>query len=77
DKNALFAAAAEFDKGLSQINHFRDVVGKISPQEKQAWASYYFKHRFQLLTTEKRERLSQNPEQQVQHVIQSLYNPFS
>jgi len=49
-----------------------DVVGKISPQEQQAWASYYFKHRFQLLTSEQRERLSQNPEQQVQHVIQSL-----
>ncbi|HHX8464145.1 TPA: MMPL family transporter [Vibrio diabolicus] len=77
DKNALFAAAAEFDKELRQSNHFRDVVGKISPQEQQAWASYYFKHRFQLLTPEQRERLSQNPEQQVQHVIQSLYNPFS
>ncbi|EMK6925116.1 MMPL family transporter [Vibrio alginolyticus] len=77
DKNALFAAAAEFDKGLRQSNHFRDVVGKISPQEQQAWASYYFKHRFLLLTPEQRERLSQNPEQQVQHVIQSLYNPFS
>ncbi|MCS0016038.1 MMPL family transporter [Vibrio parahaemolyticus] len=77
DKNALFAAAAEFDKGLRQSNHFRNVVGKISPQEQQAWASYYFKHRFQLLTPEQRERLSQNPEQQVQHVIQSLYNPFS
>ncbi|EPA1953574.1 MMPL family transporter [Vibrio alginolyticus] len=77
DKNALFAAAAEFDKGLRQSNHFRDVVGKISPQEQQAWASYYFKHRFQLLTPEQRERLSQNPEQQVQHVIQSLHNPFS
>ncbi|MFH4369628.1 MMPL family transporter [Vibrio alginolyticus] len=77
DKNALFAAAAEFDKGLRRSNHFRDVVGKISPQEQQAWASYYFKHRFQLLTPEQRERLSQNPEQQVQHVIQSLYNPFS
>ncbi|ELA7316183.1 MMPL family transporter [Vibrio alginolyticus] len=77
DSNALFAAAAEFDKGLRQSNHFRDVVGKISPQEQQAWASYYFKHRFQLLTPEQRERLSQNPEQQVQHVIQSLYNPFS
>ncbi|EOX3949813.1 MMPL family transporter [Vibrio alginolyticus] len=77
DKNALFAAAAEFDKGLHQSNHFRDVVGKISPQEQQAWASYYFKHRFQLLTPEQRERLSQNPEQQVQYVIQSLYNPFS
>ncbi|EOX4451548.1 MMPL family transporter [Vibrio alginolyticus] len=77
DKNALFSAAAEFDKGLRQSNHFRDVVGKISPQEQQAWASYYFKHRFQLLTPEQRERLSQNPEQQVQYVIQSLYNPFS
>ncbi|HHF3217304.1 TPA: MMPL family transporter [Vibrio alginolyticus] len=77
DKNALFAAAAEFDRGLRQSNHFRDVVGKISPQEQQAWASYYFKHRFQLLTPQQRERLSQNPEQQVQHVIQSLYNPFS
>ncbi|EPD6974626.1 MMPL family transporter [Vibrio alginolyticus] len=77
DKNALFAAATEFDKGLRQSNHFRDVVGKISPQEQQAWASYYFKHRFQLLTPEQRERLSKNPEQQVQHVIQSLYNPFS
>ncbi|EMG7548280.1 MMPL family transporter [Vibrio alginolyticus] len=77
DKNALFAAATEFDKGLRQSNHFRDVVGKISPQEQQTWASYYFKHRFQLLTPEQRERLSKNPEQQVQHVIQSLYNPFS
>ncbi|EMB9224282.1 MMPL family transporter [Vibrio alginolyticus] len=77
DKNALFAAVTEFDKGLRQSNHFRDVVGKISPQEQQAWASYYFKHRFQLLTPEQRERLSKNPEQQVQHVIQSLYNPFS
>ena len=77
DKAKLFQAAAAFEQGLQQTQHFTEVVGKISPDKQKAWASYYFNHRFQQLTPEQRARLTTNPQAQVQHVIQSLYNPFS
>ncbi|MDQ2193971.1 MULTISPECIES: MMPL family transporter [unclassified Vibrio] len=62
---------------LKQSGYFKDVVGKIDDTQQSAWASYYFQHRAQLLTSEQRNQLSQHPEQQVQTVVQALYNPFS
>lgn len=75
--SALFNAAAYFTDELKQSGDFHQVIGQISTQKQQAWASYYFDHRFQQLTATQRERLSQAPEQQVQQVIQAIYNPFS
>ncbi|MGL5407613.1 MAG: MMPL family transporter, partial [Shewanella sp.] len=77
DNAQLLKAAGAFEKGLRETQHFTDVIGKISPDDQLAWASYYFNHRFQQLTQVQRERLSQDPQAQVQYVIQSLYNPFS
>ena len=77
DKAALFQSASYFATGLKQSGDFREVLGKISPSKQQAWARYYFEHRFQQLTAAQRERLSQAPEQQVKHVIQAVFNPFS
>ncbi|WP_423840268.1 MMPL family transporter [Vibrio mytili] len=77
EKKALFQAVSALESGLRQMPHFNKVVGKISLQEQQAWSNYYFQHRFQFLTPEQRTRLSHNPAKQVQHVVQSLYNPFS
>ncbi len=77
DKTKLFQAAESLEHGLRQTQQFAKVVGKISADEEQAWASYYFNHRFQQLTQAQRDRLSEAPHEQVQYVVQSLYNPFS
>ncbi|WP_447472807.1 MMPL family transporter [Vibrio harveyi] len=77
DKTQLLKAAGAFEKGLRETQQFTNVIGKISPDAQQVWASYYFNHRFQQLTQAQRERLSQDPQAQVQYVVQSLYNPFS
>lgn len=73
----VFSAAEQLEKSLSQTGLFKQVVGKVSPEQQSQWASYYFNHRFQQLTDEQRVRLTEQPQAQVQHVIQSLYNPFS
>lgn len=72
-----FAAANQLEQALTETGLFREVVGKVTPEQQQQWASYYFQHRFQQLTEDQRQRLSSAPSDQIQYVIQSLYNPFS
>ncbi|MEF1255085.1 MMPL family transporter [Vibrio sp. M260112] len=73
----LFAAANALEQALSDTGLFTEVTGKVSAEQQQQWASYYFQHRFQQLTSEQRQRLTATPEAQVQYVVQSIYNPFS
>jgi len=73
----LFGAAESLQDSLSSLNAFSQVTGKIDQQKQNAWSRYYFSHRFQFLTDEQRSRLELAPEQQVQKVIQTIYNPFS
>ncbi|MGD8112775.1 MMPL family transporter [Vibrio sp. TRT 17S01] len=73
----LHQAASEFELQLSQSQYFDKVTGRISEAQQRLWAKYYFEHRFQQLTPEQRTRLASSPQEQVQKVIQSLYNPFS
>ncbi|MBO0212278.1 MMPL family transporter [Vibrio sp. Vb2880] len=77
DTTALFDAARTLESHLHQTREFSHVTGQIDATQQQAWGRYYFQHRFQFLTDTQRERLRHAPEQQVQHVIQALYNPFS
>lgn len=77
DREKLLQAARTFEKGLLETQQFTNVIGEISPDKQQAWASYYFNHRFQQLTQTQRDRLNQDPQAQIQHVLQALYNPFS
>ncbi|NOH78737.1 MMPL family transporter [Vibrio sp. RE86] len=72
-----YAAAGDFEQSLSDTGLFSDVIGQVDATQQQEWASYYFSHRFQQLTDEQRQRLSTQPQVQTQHVIQSIYNPFS
>ncbi len=62
---------------LKQSGNFAQVTDKITPEQQSAWAKFYFDHRFQFLTPEQHHRLSVDPSQQTQYVIQSIYNPFS
>lgn len=73
----LFTAANALEEALSDTGLFTEVTGKVSAEQQQQWASYYFEHRFQQLTSEQRQRLMATPEAQVQYVVQSIYNPFS
>ncbi|WP_261874767.1 MMPL family transporter [Vibrio rarus] len=76
DKHA-FTAASHLQSSLMGTGLFTEVVGKVNAKQQQQWASYYFTHRFVQLSVEQRERLKHAPQDQVQYVIQSLYNPFS
>lgn len=77
DDQQLFEASDFFSQSLSQLNTFKQVTGKITQEQQNAWSRYYFEHRYQFLTTEQRDRLTTTPEKQVQTVVQSIYNPFS
>ncbi|MFY3325296.1 MMPL family transporter [Vibrio fluvialis] len=77
DSTSLFDAARDLETKLRHQSELTDVTGQIDAAKQQAWASYYFQHRFQFLTDAQRDRLNTAPEQQVQGVIQALYNPFS
>ncbi|KGY14265.1 membrane protein [Vibrio tubiashii] len=72
-----FSAAQQLEKSLTQTGLFSQVAGQVSSEQQSQWAAYYFQHRFQQLTDQQRARLTSQPEKQVQHVVQSLYNPFS
>ncbi|WP_040890784.1 MMPL family transporter [Vibrio ezurae] len=75
--DAIYTAAGQLETSLANTGLFKDVVGKVSADQQQLWASYYFKNRFQQLTPQQRERLQRAPQDQVQLVVQSVYNPFS
>lgn len=77
DNEQSYTAAESLTRALKELTVFSDVTGKVDASQQQLWADYYFQHRFQQLTSEQRERLTTQPEAQVQHVIQSIYNPFS
>lgn len=77
DQHSLFAGAELFADSLNQISAFKQVTGKIDQQQQSAWSQYYFEHRYQFLTPELRQKLKTSPEQQVQSVVQAVYNPFS
>ncbi|MGY2573522.1 MMPL family transporter [Vibrio sp. C8] len=77
NEQQLFASAESLQDSLSSLSAFSQVTGKIDQQKQNSWSRYYFSHRFQFLTDEQRSRLELAPEQQVQKVIQTIYNPFS
>lgn len=77
ENESLFSAGRELASQLRATELFSQVTAEISPQQQQQWAKYYFEHRFQLLTPEQRQQLSEQPQRQVQQVVQSIYNPFS
>lgn len=77
DASSAFLASRQLAEKLQQSGYFHQVIGEIDANAQQQWANYYFTHRFQFLTAQQRQRLSEQPQQQVQYVLQSLYNPFS
>lgn len=77
DKQAAFKAAEYFVNALPPTQLFSSISAQVSESEQQAWASLYFPYRSQLLSEQQKSRLGTQPEQQVQQVIQQVYNPFS
>lgn len=77
ERDNVYQASDALTQQLTQSGYFAQVMGKIPQDTQQQWAKYYFEHRFQFLTEQQRERLSQQPQQQVQQVLQVLYNPFA
>ncbi|MCW8328971.1 MMPL family transporter [Photobacterium sp. SDRW27] len=77
NKPELFSAAEQFSQELSSIGMFSSITAKVSQSQQQAWGELYFPKRAHLLTPEQKARLQNEPQQQVQAVLQALYNPFS
>lgn len=77
EPHQLLAATAEFERQLKQLELFSEVTGKIEASTQQQWAQFYYQHRWQLLTTTQQKRLTEQPETQVDYVLQMLFNPFS
>ncbi|MEZ9566717.1 MMPL family transporter [Vibrio artabrorum] len=83
DINNTIAATKAFENSLNQNPSsgkptlFQHVQGKINASTQSQWSHFYFRHRAQLLTQSQQETLTHSPESRAQHVIQSLYNPFS
>ncbi|NAX20286.1 MMPL family transporter [Vibrio sp. V39_P1S14PM300] len=74
---SVYQAADTLGARLKQSGYFATITARIDADQQAQWASYYFQHRFQQLTEEQRQRLTQSPQAQLTKVIQSLYNPFS
>lgn len=62
---------------LTQLPLFDSIKAEMSDDEQTAWSTVFAPVKSQLLTTEQRQRLADNPSAQTAHVIQSIYNPFS
>ncbi|MCK6264372.1 MMPL family transporter [Vibrio sp. ZSDE26] len=77
EKSNLFMAAEQFSTTLNQSGYFKAVRSKVDPATQQAWASYYYEQRFNLLTKHQQGLLSDSPNTQVKTVVQAVYNPFS
>lgn len=77
DQQQAFKAADYFADVLPNTALFSSISSKVTEQEQQAWAHLYFPYRAQLLTETQQQRLQNNPESQVNEVIQQVYNPFS
>ncbi len=77
DNKKLINAVEQFSFGLKELPLFDSVTATVSKDQQQAWGQYYFPARAQLLTEKQQQQLTSAPEQQVQLVLQALYNPFS
>ena len=77
NKQQAFKATDYFTALLPNTELFASISSKVTEQEQQAWAHLYFPYRAQLLTEIQKQRLQNNPERQVNEVIQQVYNPFS
>lgn len=73
----LTTAVDNFSQALTALPMFDSVTATVSQSQQQAWGSYYFPARAQLLTDKQKQQLIDKPEQQVQQVLHALYNPFS
>lgn len=70
-------AAAALAGRLRQLHLFSIVNAEVRQDEQKAWGALYFPRRHQLLHEAQRERLSRQPQEQVQTVLYAVYNPFS
>ncbi|MFB9216001.1 MMPL family transporter [Vibrio sinaloensis] len=77
ERENLHLAADALAESLNHTGLFSQVTGRIDEGQQKQWAQYYYQHRFQQLTDEQRQTLTQHPQSQIQKVIQALYNPFS
>ncbi|OCH17987.1 hypothetical protein A6E05_11645 [Aliivibrio sp. 1S165] len=77
DNKKLINAVEQFSIALKELPLFDSVTATVSKDQQQAWGQYYFPARAQLLTERQQQQLISAPEQQVQQVLQALYNPFS
>ncbi|OEF25445.1 MMPL family transporter [Vibrio rumoiensis] len=77
DKSTAIHAAQNFEHDLAQLDLFKQIDGKMDQSAQQAWGSFFYPYRFQLLTTQQQQRLQTTPETQTQFAVQSIYNPFS
>ncbi|RYU71153.1 hypothetical protein ERW51_00480 [Aliivibrio finisterrensis] len=73
----LITAVDNFSQALTELPMFDSVTATVSENQQQAWGQYYFSARAQLLSEKQKQQLTDKPEQQVQHVLDALYNPFS
>lgn len=73
----LITAVDNFSQALTELPMFDSVTATVSKDQQQAWGQYYFPARAQLLSEKQKQQLTDKPEQQVQHVLHALYNPFS
>lgn len=77
EESSLHSAAKALEEGLAATPYFSKVIGEIHSSQQQEWSKYYFQNRFQQLTEAQRIQLTTSPDDRIQQVIQSLYNPFS
>ncbi|MBD1575178.1 MMPL family transporter [Vibrio sp. S11_S32] len=77
NKSNAIAAASELTKKLDDLSLFSHIQGKMGQDSQQAWGKFYYPNRFQMLTSTQRKQLQTSSAKQTQHVIQSVYNPFS
>ncbi len=73
----LITAVDYLSQALTELPMFDSVTATVSKDQQQAWGHYYFPARAQLLSEKQKLQLTDKPEQQVQHVLHALYNPFS
>ncbi|MGF1755272.1 MMPL family transporter, partial [Vibrio makurazakiensis] len=76
DAKQAITAAKSFESKLNKLSLFNEIQGKISKDKQSKWAEFYFNHRAQLLTKAQIDELTTQPQNRVQYVLQSLYNPF-
>ncbi|EMH4164586.1 MMPL family transporter [Pluralibacter gergoviae] len=71
------AAAAFWQQQLGQSAIFSRIKGRMSPEEQQAWGTFFFQHRNALIDPATRSRLQQGGNTQAQWILSQLYSAFS